>query len=122
MILYVDIDGVLCTNTGGTYHDAQPIQSNIDRINQYHDAGHEVHLWTARGSRSGIDHLAATQAQMRRFGVKFTTCNVGKPHYDVWIDDKANRLTFGEIGANLDATRILPDVNHAADMRITGGA
>ena len=56
MIYFVDIDGTICTDTGGDYAAATPIQEAIDRVNSLHDQGHEIIYWTARGTTSGIDY------------------------------------------------------------------
>ena len=58
-------------------------------LNKLFDDGNEVHYWTARGARSGKDWQGFTKAQLEGWGVKFTSIKMGKPHYDVWIDDKA---------------------------------
>ena len=45
---------------------------------------------TARGMSSGIDYFNLTNNQLVKWGAKFTELDVGnKPHYDIWIDDKA---------------------------------
>lgn len=85
----IDIDGTICTNTKGEYPLAEPYLDRIARLNLLLDAGHEVHYWTARGSNSGLDWYDLTMKQLKDWGVKYTTANVGKPAYDVWIDDKA---------------------------------
>ena len=89
MIYYVDIDGTICTNTDGFYHEAKPFKDRIARINRLYDQGHEIHYWTARGSGSGKDWGDLTYSQLNQWGCKFTTFRLGKPSYDVWIDDKA---------------------------------
>ena len=51
--------------------------------------------WTARGSQSGIDWTQLTGKQLMKWGAKFTDFKVGKPHYDVFICDKAiNSLDY----------------------------
>jgi len=85
----VDIDGTICNNTYGDYPNAQPIQNRIDHFNKLYDEGNEIHYWTARGGNSGLDWTELTMKQINEWGAKFTTCNTGKPSYDVWVDDKA---------------------------------
>jgi len=85
----VDIDGTICVTTNRDYENSIPIQSRIDYLNQLFDEGHEIHYWTARGSSSGKDWNHLTMYQLNAWGCKFTTARVGKPDYDVWIDDKA---------------------------------
>ena len=92
MIYYVDIDGVLCENTYGQYDQASPVEENIAKVNALFDQGHTVILWTARGATTGIDWRSTTEKQMKRWGVKHHELRMGKPAYDVFIDDKAMRI------------------------------
>jgi hypothetical protein len=85
----VDIDGTICTNTGGDYKSAEPLPERIAKLNELFDEGHEIHYWTARGGNSGIDWSILMLTQLRDWGVKYTSANIGKPVYDIWIDDKA---------------------------------
>lgn len=90
MIYYVDIDGTICTwGDGVPYEDAEPFMDRIAHFNNLYDNGHEIHYWTARGSATRKDYLDLTLKQLKKWGVKATRINVGKPHYDIWIDDKA---------------------------------
>jgi hypothetical protein len=85
----VDIDGTICNNTNGDYQSAVPFVDRIEHFNKLFDQGHEIHYWTARGGNSGIDWTALTQQQFVNWQVKYTTLKLGKPVYDIWIDDKA---------------------------------
>jgi len=85
----VDIDGTICTNTFGDYSTAEPYVERIERLNQLFDEGHEIHYWTARGSNSGVDWTLLTRQQIANWQVKHTSIKLGKPSYDLWIDDKA---------------------------------
>lgn len=85
----VDIDGTICTNTFGKYENATPFLKRIEYFNSLYDDGHEIHYWTARGSNSGIDWKDLTEHQLKMWAVKYTSLSLGKPSYDVWIDDKA---------------------------------
>ena len=95
MIIYVDIDGTICKEKileDGTkdYKNHTPFFDRINYINSLFDEGHEIHYWTARGSVSGLDHKKLTTNQLAKWGCKYTSLRVGdKPHYDIWIDDKA---------------------------------
>lgn len=85
----IDVDGTICTNTNGEYQLAAPYPKRIAMLNVLYDAGHEIHYWTARGSGSGKDWTELTKAQLDHWGCRYTTWSVGKPSYDVWVDDKA---------------------------------
>jgi hypothetical protein len=89
MVYIVDIDNTICETQGSDYPNSTPIYYRINEINNLYDAGHTINYWTARGSSSGINWLELTIQQLNEWGVKYHSVNVGKPSYDVWIDDKA---------------------------------
>tara|TARA_R100001594_G_scaffold136710_1_gene179220 strand:+ start:597 stop:896 length:300 start_codon:yes stop_codon:yes gene_type:complete len=90
MIYYVDIDETICRYEGErSYPAAVPIQEHIDKINALYDEGHTVVYWTARGSVTGIDWTELTKEQLQRWGAKHHDVKLGKPNYDIFIDDKA---------------------------------
>jgi hypothetical protein len=84
-----DIDGTICTNTDGDYESAQPFESRIAHVNSLFAAGNQISLFTARGSTTGIDWRDLTQTQLTAWGVKYHTLIMGKPHADLFVDDKA---------------------------------
>jgi len=91
-VIYVDIDGVLCTQDPehpSWYKKALPIKENIKKVNELYDEGHTIILWTARGCISQIDYYDFTFNQMTLFGVKFHKLRCDKPYYDEFIDDRA---------------------------------
>ena len=96
----IDIDGTICslelykTKTGKIDNDeklAKPFYGRIAHFNKLYDEGNEIHYWTARGTstKEYEKKLTLTKKQLADWGVKYTTLKVGKPAYDVWIDDKA---------------------------------
>lgn len=92
MIIFVDIDGVICNNTDGKYEKAKPKIRAITKINKLVDEGHTVVYWTARGATTGKDWTEFTKQQLDKWGCKYTEIRMGKPYYDVFIDDKAVTL------------------------------
>lgn len=89
MIYMVDIDGTICRSVRADYFTAVPLMDRIEKINGLFDQGHEVHYWTARGGRTGKDWSELTKKQLDDWGCKYTSLKMGKPSYDVWIDDLA---------------------------------
>tara|TARA_Y100000816_G_C26070278_1_gene562883 strand:- start:850 stop:1326 length:477 start_codon:yes stop_codon:yes gene_type:complete len=85
----IDIDGTICNTKNSNYTTSIPRYKNINLFNKLYDQGHQLHYWTARGANSGLDWDEFTVLQLKTWKVKYTTINMGKPHYDVWIDDKA---------------------------------
>lgn len=89
MIYCFDIDGTICTNTLGSYEEAEPFQNRIEQINTLHNEGNKIILFTARGSTSGINWKRFTEKQLKRWGVSYDELLFGKPEADIFIDDKA---------------------------------
>jgi len=87
--IFIDIDGTICNTNNSDYQVSKPIYHNIYLFNKLIDQGHEVHYWTARGANSGKSWDKFTIEQLQSWGVKYTSINMGKPHYDIWIDDKS---------------------------------
>ena len=97
-IIYVDIDGTICTQKNNPdfddqpidYSNIKPIPDRIRQINELYDKGHTIVYWTARGCRSGIDHTELTKDQLMQWGAKHHRLEVGnKPHFDMYICDKS---------------------------------
>ena len=92
----VDVDETICFYSGERRYDlAIPNHSNIAKINKMYDDGWIVIYWTARGSRSGMDHHEFTVRQLKSWGCRFHEVRCGaehKPHFDLLIDDKSKRI------------------------------
>lgn len=88
--IYVDIDETICYYEGERdYSKALPIKKNIERVNKLYDEGHEITYWTARGTVTKINWMKTTLDQLERWGAKYNCVKMGKPAYDLFIDDKA---------------------------------
>lgn len=88
MIYCIDIDGILCNDMHGDYQKATPYRNVVDKVNQLHDKGHTIKIFTGRGSKSGIDWKEFTKKQLIEWGLKYHELIMGKPSADVFIDDK----------------------------------
>lgn len=93
MIYMVDIDDTIChtPNVDGVnrYDLSTPIPERIAIVNKLYTDGHIIKYWTARGTSTGKDWYEYTKEQLASWGCKYHEFNVGKPSYDIWIDDKA---------------------------------
>ena len=89
MIYIIDIDNTICKTNASLYEDSQPYPEKIKKINQLYDDGHKIIYWTARGSSSGLDWSELTEKQLKSWGCKYHELRLGKPSYDIWVDDKA---------------------------------
>ena len=92
MVVYVDIDGTICSITNGIYTDAKPMMKRIRKINKLYEKGNTIIYWTARGTVTQTDWLELTKNQLDRWGCKYHEVRIGKPHYDLWIDDKSKEI------------------------------
>jgi len=88
MIYCFDIDDTICKTKGLNYEEAEPIKSRISKINNLYDQGNTIIFFTARGYVTKIDWKKLTQKQLKEWGVKYHELILGKPHADVYIDDK----------------------------------
>ncbi len=84
-----DLDGTLCTNTEGEYASAEPILKRISVVNKLYDGGHEITIFTARGTETGIDWRQLTEEQLVLWGLKYHRLILGKPFAHKYIDDRA---------------------------------
>ncbi len=99
----VDIDGTICTPTKGRdYESAQPYETRIHTLNKLYDEGNYIIYFTARAmgrfsteeypiaaAKASAVLFELTQKQLKEWGVKYHELIMGKPHADMFIDDKA---------------------------------
>ena len=94
MKIYVDIDDTICfyniEDRQGKmdYSKAKPYASRITKINKLYDEGHKIIYWTARGTVTQKLWFNITYEQLKSWGCKFHELKMGKPAYDLFIDDK----------------------------------
>ena len=84
-----DIDGVIAEYRENLdYADAKPNRKMVSAINHLYDDGNYIVLFTARGTKTGIDWEDITKRQMEDWGVKYHELKFQKPDADFYIDDK----------------------------------
>ena len=83
----VDIDGTICKEEGKVI-GRKPYKDRIEKINKLFDEGHKIVYWTARGSVTQRLWFNITYEQLKSWGCKFHELRMGKPAYDLFIDDK----------------------------------
>jgi len=90
MIIYVDVDNTICITRDGIdkYKNAIPLKDKIDYINSLYDKGDTITYWTARGNSTGVDQTELTKQQLQEWGCNYHKLIMGKPSYDLLIDDK----------------------------------
>lgn len=84
-----DLDGTLCTLTDGKYETAEPLTDRITKVNKLFEEGHTILIFTARGATSKRDLRDFTVQQLKDWGLKYERLIMGKPHFDLLVDDKA---------------------------------
>jgi arabinose-5-phosphate isomerase len=96
MNIFIDCDETICyyKNTERKYENALPIQKNIEKINRLYEQNHNITIWTARGTVTKIDYTELTEKQLKKWGVKYHNLLLGKPSYDLYIDDKSINSIF----------------------------
>ena len=96
-IICFDIDQVICSTKGKNYIGAKPKIESINKINQLYDKGFIIKLFTSRymGRNKENIELAKkqgfkiTEKQLKKWKLKYHTLLLGKPSYDLFIDDKS---------------------------------
>ena len=105
MLIYVDLDGTLCTQTED-YYSAEPLEGRIEKVNTLYKGGHTIVIYTARGSKRKEklkDYVELTERQLKDWGVLFHALDIGKkPPYDLLIDDRNISLKEFDKGNYLD--------------------
>jgi len=89
---FIDFDNTLCKTTGSNYTESTPYPERIQYINQLKNNGHHITIWTARGSVSGINHRELTIQQLQEWNVLYDELLMGKPSYDIYLDDKSYNI------------------------------
>ena len=95
MRIFVDIDDTICyykinitSKNGKDYTKALPYKERILKINKLYDEGNTIIYWTARGTVTQKVWFNVTYNQLIKWGCKFHELKMGKPAYDLFIDDK----------------------------------
>ncbi|MDB9980051.1 phosphoheptose isomerase [Candidatus Pelagibacter sp.] len=96
-IICFDIDGVICHTKDNDYKNSKPNQIIINEINKLYKKNFTIKIFTARFmGRNKENAINAkkqgyqfTKKQLQKWGVKFDKLIMGKPSYDIFIDDKS---------------------------------
>lgn len=90
MIYGFDIDGTICTTKNGDYKNAKPIKGRIEKINKlYWQKGNTIVYFTARGTVTKKNYYDLTKKQLKKWGAMHDQLIMGKPYFDLFVDDKA---------------------------------
>ena len=92
-----DLDNTICTTNKNFYHKSKPKKKVIKLINLLYDKGFLIKIFTSRymGRNKENANLASRQGkqftknQLKKWNVKYHNLIMGKPSYDILIDDKS---------------------------------
>lgn len=92
-----DLDNTICTTIKNHYHKSRPKKKVIELINLLFDKGHTIKIFTSRymGRNNENVKLAKSQGaifttrQLKKWKIKYHQLILGKPSYDVLVDDKS---------------------------------
>ena len=95
-IICFDIDGVICRTKKNFYSRSVPNKKLITYINSLYEKGYFIKIFTARYmGRFSEDRVKVKsygfkkiQLQLKKWKLKYNELIVGKPSYDIFIDDK----------------------------------
>ena len=91
MRIVVDIDGILCEETHKNhlnYAACKPIITNISKVNELYNCGHEIILFSSRYE----EDRQTTITWLKKFEVRYNKLLLDKPKGDFYIDDKSANL------------------------------
>ena len=91
MIIFVDIDDTICYRENKSkldYSESKPYPNRIEKVNQLYNDGNTIVYWTARGTVTQKNWFQLTLKQLNDWGCNFHELRMGKPAYDLFIDDK----------------------------------
>lgn len=86
---FFDLDNTLCHTVDSDYKSSVPIIERIIHLNLLKEQGNHITIWTARGSKSGVDYKGLTVKQLNEWNVNYDELLMGKPDYDIYLDDKS---------------------------------
>jgi len=100
MLIAIDMDGVLCSEER-TFERSlgKPIEGAQEAVKTIRNAGHRIVIFTAR---SWAEQRMTTN-WLEHYGFEYDMLVMGKPPYDVMIDDRAIRFgSWKDVLADLE--------------------
>ena len=92
-----DLDGVICKTVGNDYKNSKPIKRAIAKVNFLYSKGHYIIIYTSRfmgrskenAKKAHKRGYKSTLTQLNSWDLKFHKLIMGKPSFDIYVDDKA---------------------------------
>tara|TARA_B100000902_G_C27105471_1_gene810920 strand:- start:425 stop:778 length:354 start_codon:yes stop_codon:yes gene_type:complete len=97
LIFCFDIDNTICETKGTNYSSAKPKKKVINLINKLYEKGHTIKIFTGRYMGANNNNIKntyktgykSTFKQLNKWKLKYHKLILGKPTFDILIDDKA---------------------------------
>ena len=95
-IICFDLDNVICKTKKNYYNSSKPIKGNIEVINKLYDKGFYIKIFTSRFMGRSNENIRIakkkgyklSKKQLKEWNVMHHKLIMGKPSYDLFIDDK----------------------------------
>tara|TARA_B100001769_G_C22053109_1_gene566081 strand:+ start:302 stop:667 length:366 start_codon:yes stop_codon:yes gene_type:complete len=92
-----DIDQIICVTNKNFYNFSKPKKKTIKYINTLYKDGYIIKIFTARYMGTYKENISyikkkyykKTFNQLKKWGINFHKLYMGKPSFDIFIDDKA---------------------------------
>ena len=96
-IICFDLDNVICTTKKNDYFRSKPKKNIIKFINKLYYDGYIIKVFTSRYMGRNKENISKakkqgykfTKNQLKKWNLKYNKLIMGKPSYDLFIDDKA---------------------------------
>tara|TARA_B100000795_G_C22758938_1_gene422736 strand:+ start:951 stop:1334 length:384 start_codon:yes stop_codon:yes gene_type:complete len=95
-IICFDLDNTICTTKKNFYNLSKPKTKVVKIINDLYSKGFIIKIFTSRFMGRNNENirlakkqgLALTQNQLKKWKINYHSLIMGKPSYDIFIDDK----------------------------------
>ena len=97
LIICFDIDNTICKTKGNVYSKSVPYKNKIKFINSLYDKGYYIKIFTSRYMGRNKENIKKvykqgyekTIKQLLKWELKFHELIMGKPSFDILVDDKS---------------------------------
>ena len=96
-IFYFDLDNIICKTNSSNYKNSTPRKKSMKLVNYLFENGHIIKIFAAWYMSSNKENVKIVKkkgykfinGQLKKWGLKYHKLIMGKPSYDIFVDDKA---------------------------------
>jgi hypothetical protein len=96
-VICFDLDNVICSTKKNNYKQSKPIKKSVKIVNDLFSNGFTIKIFTARfmgrsndnARKARLNGYKLTKLQLKKWKVNYHKLIMGKPSYDLIIDDKS---------------------------------